>query len=85
VEESKRSIDPPRETIVTRKRQAWLRDTLEEVEGHTTPNGSFRESKRPHRFSSDVALMSKIIDAEPSTFEEAIKNQEWKDAMMEEY
>jgi hypothetical protein len=44
-----------------------------------------RESKRPHKFSSYVALMSKIIDSKPSTFEEVAKQQVWKDAMMEEY
>jgi hypothetical protein len=85
VEESERPVGPPRETVVTRKRSAWLWDTLEKAEGHATPKGSFRESKRPRRFSSYVALMRKIIDAEPSTFEEATKHQEWKDSMVEEY
>jgi hypothetical protein len=46
---------------------------------------SSRESKRPRKFSNYVALMRKIIDSEPSTFEEAAKQQVWKDAMMEEY
>jgi hypothetical protein len=58
---------------------------LQEVEGHAAPKGSFRESKRPHKFSSYVVLMSKIIDSKPSTFEEVAKQQVWKDAMMEEY
>jgi hypothetical protein len=58
---------------------------LQEAEGHAAPKGSFRESKRPHKFSTYVALMSKIIDSEPSTFEEAAKQQMWKDVMMEGY
>jgi hypothetical protein len=29
--------------------------------------------------------MSNIIDSEPSTFEEVVEKQEWKDSMMEEY
>jgi len=29
--------------------------------------------------------MTKLIEAEPSTFEEVINHQEWKDAMDEEY
>ena len=29
--------------------------------------------------------MKKLIKAEPSTFEEAVNHQEWKDAMNEEY
>jgi hypothetical protein len=69
VEELERPVDPPREIVVTRKRPTWLRDTLEEVEGHAAPMGSFREKKRPRNFSSYVALMRKIIDVEPSTFE----------------
>jgi hypothetical protein len=32
-----------------------------------------------------VALVSRIIDLEPSTFKEATEKKEWKDAMMEEY
>jgi hypothetical protein len=58
---------------------------LKNVEGHTATRGTFRESRPPHRFSSYVALMSNIIDSEPSSFEEVAGNQVWKDAMMEEY
>jgi hypothetical protein len=29
--------------------------------------------------------MTNIVNAEPSTFEEAVKKKEWKEAMMEEY
>jgi hypothetical protein len=83
--EPERHVDPPREATVTRKRPAWLQNTLQEAEGHTAPKGSLRKSKRPHKFSIYVALMSKIIDSEPSTFEEAAKQQVWKDAMIEEY
>jgi hypothetical protein len=32
-----------------------------------------------------VALFSDIIDAEPSSFEEAVEKKVWKDAMHEEY
>jgi hypothetical protein len=30
-----------------------------------------------------VALMISIIDLEPSTIEEVVEKEEWKDAMME--
>jgi hypothetical protein len=84
--ESERFVDLPEEVVATRKRLDWLRNTLQEVEGHVTPKGSFRESKRPHKFSIYMALMSSyIIDLEPSTFEEANEKMEWKDATMEEY
>jgi len=29
--------------------------------------------------------MTNLVNAEPSTFEEAFKQKEWKEAMMEEY
>ena len=32
-----------------------------------------------------MALMSDLVDKEPSCFEEAIKQKEWVDAMVEEY
>ena len=78
-------VDMTREAIITRKRPAWLRETLQDAERIAAPGGSFRESKRPHRFSSYMALMSHIIDAEPSSYEEAATQQVWKDAMVEEY
>jgi hypothetical protein len=68
-----------------RKGPVWLKSTLLEVEGHSAPVGTFRESKRPKRFSSYVTLMTNLVNAEPSTFEEVVEKQEWKDAMMEEY
>ena len=58
---------------------------MQEAEKIVAPKGTFRESKRPHRFGGYVALMSNISDAEPSSFEEADKLQVWKDAMLEEY
>jgi hypothetical protein len=78
-------VNLPRDVAVTRKRPAWLRDSLQDAEGHAAPSGTFRESKRRQRFSSYMALMSHIIDSEPSSYEEATGQQVWKDAMMEEY
>jgi hypothetical protein len=61
--EPEKHVDPPREVTVTRNRPSWLQNTLQEVEGHATPKDSFRDRKRPHKFSIYVALMSKIIDS----------------------
>jgi hypothetical protein len=36
-------------------------------------------------FQNYMALMSSIIDVEPSSFEEATNQQVWQDAMVEEY
>jgi len=55
------------------------------AEKHAAPSGTFKESKRPHRFAGYVALVSNISDVEPSLFDEANKLQVWKDAMLDEY
>jgi hypothetical protein len=68
-----------------RKRPTWLKSTLQEAVGHEAPGGTSRERKRPKRFSSYATLMTNLVNIEPSTFEEAVKQKEWKEAMMEEY
>ena len=69
----------------TRRRPNWLKATLEDVEGHGATKGTFRERKRPKRYSGYAAYITKLIDAEPTTFEEAAHQEEWKKAMQEEY
>jgi hypothetical protein len=39
-------VDIPRNIAVGHKRPVWARQTLQEVEGHVPPRGTFRESKR---------------------------------------
>jgi hypothetical protein len=77
--EPKIPIDPPTNVTATEKRPAWLQNTLQEAEKHATLSGSFRERKKPCNFSSYVALMSKIIDLEPSSSKKFAKKQVWKD------
>ena len=48
---SERLIDAP----PAKRRPTWLRETLQEAEKHTTPPGTFRESRRPQKFSGYVA------------------------------
>jgi hypothetical protein len=47
----------------TRKRPNWLKATLEDVEGHGAAKGTFRESKRPKRYSGYATYMTKLIEA----------------------
>jgi hypothetical protein len=54
-------IDPPKEVTIKKKRPAWLKNTLQKARGHAAPRGSFRETKRPNKFSSYVALMIHIM------------------------
>jgi hypothetical protein len=44
-----------------------------------------RDRRPPKKFLNYMALMSSIIDANPSSFEEAIDQCVWWDAMVEEY
>ena len=67
-----------------KRRPTWCRQILQEAEGHATPKGTFRESRKPQRFFGFSAQVDPVI-FEPSSFEEATKHQVWKDAMLEEY
>jgi hypothetical protein len=62
-----RSLEEP----PAKRKPAWLKETMQEAERIATPKGTFRESKRPHRFGGYVALVSNISDSEPTLFEEA--------------
>jgi hypothetical protein len=68
-----------------KKRPAWLEATLQDTERIKVPEGTSRKSKRPKRFSSYATYMTKLLDEEPTTFEEAIKKGQWKEAMAEEH
>ena len=79
------TVDIPEDMTVSQKIPRWEQQTLQDAKGHEAPHGTFRERKIPQRFSSYVALMSHIIDSEPTTYEDASRHQVWKDAMVEEY
>ena len=82
--ELQRLIDPPEELSLKRK-PTWAHEAIQDAKRYGAPEGSLRESKRPHIYSSYMALLSDIIDAKPSSFEEVVGKQVWKDAMHEEY
>jgi hypothetical protein len=75
----------PIDITVGHKRPAWARQTLQEAEWHTTPQGTTREREIPKRFSSYLSAMTHIIDSKPSCHGEASGEQVWKDTMIEEY
>lgn len=76
-----RSLKEPQ----VKRKPTWCKEILQEVEKHGAPADTFRESKRPHKYSGYVTQMTRISTAEPSSFEEAAKQHVWEDAMMEEY
>jgi hypothetical protein len=41
--------------------------------------------KNPKRFSSYAACMTKLLNEEPTTFEEETQKKKWKEAMTKEH
>ena len=75
VEEPMDPIDPPPQgPFSSRKRPSWLRGTLEDAERHIAPKGIFRERKKPTNYQGYLTIMSTIIQNEPTSFEEVVKN-----------
>ena len=66
-------------------RPTWAQGIIQDAKKYGSLDGSFRESKRPRPYSNYVALLSDIIDAKPTSYEEPAKKKEWKDVMVEEY
>jgi hypothetical protein len=85
-------VDPIRNTIEfplekphVKRKPAWYWKILKEEENHAAPKVTFKESKKPDKYSGLIAKFNLVIDSEPSTFEEASKHQVWKYSMIEEY
>jgi hypothetical protein len=75
----------PVEIPSCKRRPAWAQELIRDAERIGAPEKYFRESKKSKSYSSYVACLCDIMDEEPSTYEEAVENQVWKDAMAEEY
>jgi hypothetical protein len=69
----------------TRKSPTWFEATLQEAKRLKAPSGTFRERKKPKRFSNYATCMKKLINEEPTTFEEENQKKQWKEAMKEQY
>ena len=59
--------------------------TLREARDVVELKRVMRRGKAPERFCSYTALVSSIADSEPSSFQEAVDQQFWREAMVEEY
>ena len=44
-----------------------------------------RQRRSPERYTGYMALVGECVDTEPSSFEEAVQQPIWVDAMVEEY
>eukprot|EP00253_Pinus_taeda_P033890 PITA_33890 len=49
------------------------------------PTAQRRQRQSPYRYTGYMALMSKCVVTEPSSFEEAVEDPLWGDAMVEDY
>ena len=58
---------------------------LDAAENVGFPTSQRRQRQSPDRYTGYMALMSKCIVTEPSSFEEAVQEPTWVDAMVEEY
>ena len=67
------------------RKPTWAQELIREAGRYGAPEGIHRERKREKPYNSYVALLRDIIEKEPSTYEEAAKKKEWKDAMIEEF
>ena len=77
--------DLPNEFISRKRKYAWAREVIEEGKRHSAPEAAIQERKKPKSYPGYMALMCDLVDKEPTCFEEAIKQKEWVDAMVEEY
>jgi len=49
------------------------------------PTAQRRQRQSPDQYAGYMALMRKCVVTEPSSFEEAVEDPAWVDAMVEEY
>ena len=73
------------EPISWKRKLVWAHEEIEEAKGLSAPEGAIWEIKKPKSYPIYMALMCDLVDKEPTCFEEAIKQKEWADAMVEEY
>lgn len=85
VDEPMNPIYPPPHEPSSKRIPSWLRETLKDVKGHIEPRGTFCERNNSNKYQGYLTTMSTIIQNEPSSFEEVMKNQVRKDSMNEEY
>ena len=62
-----------------------MQDTLKEAKEAGEPERIMMKSKAPDRFCSCLAVVTNVSHSEPSSFEEAVDQRVWREAMVEEY
>jgi hypothetical protein len=73
-------------TTSRKRRHRWFQETLKEArENVGEPKSQIRESRPPVGFRAYLALVTSITDIKPQTFAQAVDQQVWREAMVEEY
>jgi hypothetical protein len=73
-------------TTSGKRRPRWFQETLKEArENVGKPKSHIRESRPPVRFGAYLALVTSITDTDPQIFAQAVDQQVWREAMVEEY
>ena len=83
IEESQEPVDPPQKKNPHKRKHAWVWEIIQGAERYGVPEENLRGRKRTRSYSSYVALLCDFIDKEPSKYEEAAEQKEWKDDMIE--
>ena len=66
----------------TREFDILLEDARENV---GAPSSQRRQMRSPERYTGYMALVGECVETEPSSFEDAVQQPIWVDAMVEEY
>ena len=64
--------EPHTMDISWKRKPAWVREIIQEVEKYGVPEGSAIISKRSKPFSDYLALMCDLVDQEPTSYEEEV-------------
>jgi hypothetical protein len=73
-------------TTSGKRKPRWFQETLKETKEKVgEPKRQFRESKPLVRLGSYLSMVTSILDTEPQIFAQAVDQQVWREAMLEEY
>ena len=61
--------------ISQKRKPAWVREIIQEVEKYGALEGSTRTRKRSKPFSNYVALMCDIVDQEATSYDEVVQKK----------
>ncbi len=64
--------EPPCIALPLKRKLAWARELIQDVEKYGPPKGTMTQSKKPNPFYRYVALMCDLVDQDPTFLEETL-------------